>query len=158
MAVEWDIASRCHAYAWPRMCPQGRIHDTQSGRFDRIASSDLFGLDWTGLDWTGLEDRSSPVLWKPDLDPGAPWSSGLPAKPNMVTLGNIMVLRIKSRGSRPYQIIYKIVYITPQLILESPPSILSPSRSLSSTLLSYVIASSSSSLAKASSSAAASSS
>jgi len=43
------------------------------------ARSDLFGLDWTGF-----EDRSSPVLWKPDLDPGAPWSSSLPAKPNMV--------------------------------------------------------------------------
>ena len=30
-------------------------------------SGDLFGLDWTRF-----EDRSSPVLWKPDLDPGAP--------------------------------------------------------------------------------------
>ena len=32
-----------------------------------VVASDLFGLDWTGF-----EDRSSPVLWKPDLDPGAP--------------------------------------------------------------------------------------
>ena len=73
-----------------------------------VRFSDLFGLDWTGF-----EDRFSPVLWKPDLDPGALWSSSLPAKPNIVSLGNIIVLRIKSRGSEPYQIIYKIVYITP---------------------------------------------
>ena len=43
-----------------------------------------WGIDLFGLDWTGFEERSSPVLWKPDLDPGAPWSSSLPAKPNMV--------------------------------------------------------------------------
>ena len=64
---------------------------------NRVLISDLFGLDWTGF-----EDRSSPVLWKPDLDPGAPWSSSLPAKPNIVSLGNIIVLGIKSRGSEPY--------------------------------------------------------
>ena len=33
----------------------------------RTVPSDLFGLDWTGF-----EDRSSAVLWKPDLDRGAP--------------------------------------------------------------------------------------
>ena len=60
------------------------------------SSSDLFGLDRTGF-----EDRSSLVLWKLDLDPGAPWSSSLPAKPNIVSPSNIMVLRIKSRGSEP---------------------------------------------------------
>ena len=77
-----------------------------------VSASDLFGLDWTGF-----EDRSSPVLWKPDLDPGAPWSSSLPAKPNAVSLGNIIVLRIKSRGSKLYQI---IVYIT-LIDIRKPP-------------------------------------
>ena len=68
---------------------------------NKLASFTLFS-DLFGLDQTGFKNRSSLVLWKLDLDSGALWSFSIHTKPNIISLGNIIVLRIKSRGSKPY--------------------------------------------------------
>ena len=72
LAVE--AAQLPHMY-W-RLIPFDRVHvagcEAATPAIEALPSLQLLSLVLKlviFLDWTGFEDRSSPVLWKPDLDP-----------------------------------------------------------------------------------------